>query len=69
MPSGLDVAMFSIKKCNAQISFQVTKADLEKLKATYRQLTREAHTAKEKYKEAMVKGVCVCVCVCVCVSG
>ncbi|XP_030197448.1 tyrosine-protein kinase Fer isoform X3 [Gadus morhua] len=35
---------------------KVTKADLEKLKATYRQLTREAHTAKEKYKEAMVKG-------------
>ncbi|XP_056434801.1 tyrosine-protein kinase Fer isoform X1 [Gadus chalcogrammus] len=35
---------------------KVTKADLEKLKATYRQLTREAHSAKEKYKEAMVKG-------------
>ncbi|KAG7273907.1 hypothetical protein CRUP_009163 [Coryphaenoides rupestris] len=35
---------------------KVTKGDLEKLKATYRQLTREAHSAKEKYKEAMVKG-------------
>lgn len=34
----------------------MTKGDLEKLKATYRQLTREAHNAKEKYKEAMVKG-------------
>uniref|UniRef100_A0A8C8K0U6 Tyrosine-protein kinase n=1 Tax=Oncorhynchus tshawytscha TaxID=74940 RepID=A0A8C8K0U6_ONCTS len=35
---------------------KVTKSDLEKLKGTYRQLTKEAHSAKEKYREAMVKG-------------
>lgn len=35
---------------------KVTKSDLEKLKGTYRQLTKDAHSAKEKYKEAMVKG-------------
>ena len=34
----------------------MTKSDLEKLKGTYRQLTKDAHSAKEKYKEAMVKG-------------
>uniref|UniRef100_A0A673XVH4 Tyrosine-protein kinase n=1 Tax=Salmo trutta TaxID=8032 RepID=A0A673XVH4_SALTR len=35
---------------------KVTKSDLEKLKGTYRQLTKDAHSAKEKYREAMVKG-------------
>ncbi|XP_062844350.1 tyrosine-protein kinase Fer isoform X2 [Trichomycterus rosablanca] len=35
---------------------KVTKTDLEKLKTTYRQLSKEAHCAKEKYKEAVVKG-------------
>ncbi|KAJ8385502.1 hypothetical protein AAFF_G00185380 [Aldrovandia affinis] len=35
---------------------KVTKNDLEKLKGTYRQLTKDAHCAKEKYKEAIVKG-------------
>uniref|UniRef100_A0A4W5QDS7 Tyrosine-protein kinase n=1 Tax=Hucho hucho TaxID=62062 RepID=A0A4W5QDS7_9TELE len=35
---------------------KVTKSDLEKLKGTYRQLTKEAHSAKEKYRDAMVKG-------------
>ncbi|CAB1352141.1 unnamed protein product, partial [Coregonus sp. 'balchen'] len=33
----------------------VTKSDLEKLKGTYRQLTKDAHSAKEKYRDAMVK--------------
>lgn len=35
---------------------KVTKSELEKLKGTYRQLTKDAHSAKEKYREAMVKG-------------
>ncbi|XP_052314282.1 tyrosine-protein kinase Fer-like isoform X2 [Oncorhynchus keta] len=35
---------------------KVTKSDLEKLKGTYRQLTKDAHSAKEKYRDAMVKG-------------
>ncbi|KAJ7986995.1 hypothetical protein DPEC_G00334170 [Dallia pectoralis] len=35
---------------------KVTKSDLEKLKGTYRQLTKDAYSAKEKYREAMVKG-------------
>ncbi|XP_067339438.1 tyrosine-protein kinase Fer isoform X2 [Channa argus] len=35
---------------------KVTRSDLEKLKATYRQLSREANTAKEKYREAVAKG-------------
>ncbi|KAJ8339387.1 hypothetical protein SKAU_G00361730 [Synaphobranchus kaupii] len=35
---------------------KITKNDLEKLKGTYRQLTKDAHCAKEKYKEAIVKG-------------
>ncbi|TSO37115.1 Tyrosine-protein kinase Fer [Bagarius yarrelli] len=35
---------------------QVTKTDIEKLKGTYRQLTKDAHSAKEKYKEAIIKG-------------
>uniref|UniRef100_A0A3P8XGV2 Tyrosine-protein kinase n=1 Tax=Esox lucius TaxID=8010 RepID=A0A3P8XGV2_ESOLU len=34
---------------------KVTKSDLEKLKGTYRQLTKDAYSAKEKYREAMVK--------------
>uniref|UniRef100_A0AAY4DXL6 non-specific protein-tyrosine kinase n=1 Tax=Denticeps clupeoides TaxID=299321 RepID=A0AAY4DXL6_9TELE len=36
--------------------YKVTKNDLEKLKCTYRQLTKDAHCAKEKYKEAVAKG-------------
>ncbi|XP_064833613.1 tyrosine-protein kinase Fer-like isoform X2 [Oncorhynchus masou masou] len=35
---------------------KVTKSDLEKLKGTYRQLSKDAHSAKEKYRDAMVKG-------------
>ncbi|XP_060931616.1 tyrosine-protein kinase Fer isoform X1 [Limanda limanda] len=35
---------------------KVTRSDLEKLKATYRQLSRDANNAKEKYKEALTKG-------------
>uniref|UniRef100_A0A8C2DGJ3 Tyrosine-protein kinase n=1 Tax=Cyprinus carpio TaxID=7962 RepID=A0A8C2DGJ3_CYPCA len=35
---------------------KVTKNDLEKLKCTYRQLTKDAVLARDKYKEAVVKG-------------
>lgn len=35
---------------------QVTRSDLDKLKTTYRQLSRDANSAKEKYKEALAKG-------------
>ncbi|XP_065140180.1 tyrosine-protein kinase Fer [Paramisgurnus dabryanus] len=35
---------------------KVTKSELEKLKCTYRQLSKEAVFAREKYKEAAVKG-------------
>ncbi|XP_051552057.1 tyrosine-protein kinase Fer-like isoform X1 [Myxocyprinus asiaticus] len=35
---------------------KVTKSDLEKLKGTYRQLTKDAVIARDKYKEAVVKG-------------
>uniref|UniRef100_UPI00398E53B1 tyrosine-protein kinase Fer isoform X2 n=1 Tax=Pristiophorus japonicus TaxID=55135 RepID=UPI00398E53B1 len=35
---------------------KVTKTELEKLKSAYRQLAKEATTAKEKYKEALSKG-------------
>lgn len=35
---------------------KVTKNELEKLKGTYRQLTKDANCAKEKYKEAIMKG-------------
>ncbi|XP_054875426.1 tyrosine-protein kinase Fer isoform X4 [Amphiprion ocellaris] len=35
---------------------KVTRGDLEKLKATYRQLSRDANNAKEKYREALAKG-------------
>uniref|UniRef100_A0A4W6CNP9 Tyrosine-protein kinase n=1 Tax=Lates calcarifer TaxID=8187 RepID=A0A4W6CNP9_LATCA len=35
---------------------KVTRSDLEKLKATYRQLSRDANNAKEKYREALAKG-------------
>ncbi|KAM4635590.1 tyrosine-protein kinase Fer isoform 2-T2 [Polymixia lowei] len=35
---------------------KVTKSDLEKLKVSYRQLTKDAHSAKEKYREAVSKG-------------
>ncbi|XP_008324407.1 tyrosine-protein kinase Fer [Cynoglossus semilaevis] len=35
---------------------KVTRSELDKLKATYRQLSREANNAKEKYREALAKG-------------
>ncbi|XP_021169393.2 tyrosine-protein kinase Fer [Fundulus heteroclitus] len=35
---------------------KVTKSDLEKLKASYRQLSRDANSAKDKYREALSKG-------------
>uniref|UniRef100_A0A671SF57 Tyrosine-protein kinase n=1 Tax=Sinocyclocheilus anshuiensis TaxID=1608454 RepID=A0A671SF57_9TELE len=35
---------------------KVTKCDLEKLKCTYRQLTKDAVLARDKYKEAVLKG-------------
>ncbi|XP_051267798.1 tyrosine-protein kinase Fer isoform X2 [Dicentrarchus labrax] len=35
---------------------KVTRSDLDKLKATYRQLSRDANNAKEKYREALAKG-------------
>lgn len=35
---------------------KVTRSDLEKLKSTYRQLSRDANNAKEKYREALAKG-------------
>ncbi|XP_056146240.1 tyrosine-protein kinase Fer isoform X2 [Lampris incognitus] len=35
---------------------KVTKTDLDKLKVTYRQVSREAQNAKEKYREAIAKG-------------
>ncbi|KAJ4921666.1 hypothetical protein JOQ06_003346, partial [Pogonophryne albipinna] len=34
----------------------VTRSDLEKLKASYRQLSRDANIAREKYREALSKG-------------
>ncbi|XP_034047346.1 tyrosine-protein kinase Fer [Thalassophryne amazonica] len=37
-------------------SYKVTRTDLDKLKATYRQLSRDANNAKEKYREAVSKG-------------
>uniref|UniRef100_A0A7M4EFH6 Tyrosine-protein kinase n=1 Tax=Crocodylus porosus TaxID=8502 RepID=A0A7M4EFH6_CROPO len=36
--------------------YKVTKTELEKLKASYRQLIKEVNSAKEKYKEAVAKG-------------
>ncbi|KAL6096390.1 fer [Pungitius sinensis] len=35
---------------------KVTRTDLEKLKVAYRQLSRDANNAKEKYREALMKG-------------
>ncbi|XP_029920801.1 tyrosine-protein kinase Fer isoform X2 [Myripristis murdjan] len=35
---------------------KVTRSDLDKLKATYRQLSRDATAAKDKYREALAKG-------------
>uniref|UniRef100_A0A3B3Z971 Tyrosine-protein kinase n=1 Tax=Periophthalmus magnuspinnatus TaxID=409849 RepID=A0A3B3Z971_9GOBI len=35
---------------------KVTKSDLEKLKTTYRQLSRDANAARDKYREALSKG-------------
>uniref|UniRef100_A0A8B9K9R3 Tyrosine-protein kinase n=1 Tax=Astyanax mexicanus TaxID=7994 RepID=A0A8B9K9R3_ASTMX len=49
----------SYQSIHQQIEFElnkVTKTDLEKLKAIYRQLSKDAHSAKEKYREAVVKG-------------
>uniref|UniRef100_H3BWY8 Tyrosine-protein kinase n=1 Tax=Tetraodon nigroviridis TaxID=99883 RepID=H3BWY8_TETNG len=34
---------------------KITRSDLDKLKATYRQLSRDANSAKEKYREALAK--------------
>ncbi|KAF5892423.1 tyrosine-protein kinase Fer isoform X2 [Clarias magur] len=49
----------SYQTIHQQIEFElnkVTKTDIEKLKGTYRQLTKDAHSAREKYKEAIIKG-------------
>ncbi|KAJ7413351.1 hypothetical protein BTVI_43755 [Pitangus sulphuratus] len=35
---------------------QVTKTELEKVKSSYRELIKEVNSAKEKFKEAVVKG-------------
>ncbi|KAM9794311.1 tyrosine-protein kinase Fer [Syngnathus typhle] len=35
---------------------KVTRSDLDKLKSTYRQLSRDANSAKDKYREALTKG-------------
>ncbi|XP_042365287.1 tyrosine-protein kinase Fer isoform X2 [Plectropomus leopardus] len=35
---------------------KVTRSDLDKLKAAYRQLSRDANNAREKYREAVSKG-------------
>ncbi|XP_037341018.1 tyrosine-protein kinase Fer isoform X2 [Pungitius pungitius] len=35
---------------------KVTRTDLDKLKVAYRQLSRDANNAKEKYREALMKG-------------
>ncbi|XP_056287991.1 tyrosine-protein kinase Fer isoform X1 [Pseudoliparis swirei] len=35
---------------------KVTRTDLDKLKATYRQLSRDANNARDKYREAQTKG-------------
>ncbi|XP_061150092.1 tyrosine-protein kinase Fer [Syngnathus typhle] len=35
---------------------KVTRSDLDKLKSTYRQLSRDANSAKDKYREALAKG-------------
>ncbi|CAN9504653.1 unnamed protein product [Ophioblennius macclurei] len=35
---------------------KITRTDLEKLKASYRQLSREANSARDKYREALTKG-------------
>ncbi|XP_061655194.1 tyrosine-protein kinase Fer isoform X3 [Phyllopteryx taeniolatus] len=35
---------------------KVTRNDLDKLKSTYRQLSRDANNAKDKYREALSKG-------------
>ncbi|XP_041825750.1 tyrosine-protein kinase Fer isoform X2 [Melanotaenia boesemani] len=35
---------------------KVTRNDLEKLKVTYRQLSRDANVAKEKYRDSLAKG-------------
>lgn len=37
-------------------NYKVTRSDLEKLKVTYRQLSRDANVAKEKYRDALAKG-------------
>lgn len=39
------------------IFLKVTKTELEKLKSSYRQLIKEVNSAKEKYKEAVAKGM------------
>ncbi|KAM3873859.1 LOW QUALITY PROTEIN: tyrosine-protein kinase Fer [Diretmus argenteus] len=37
-------------------NYKVTRSDLEKLKATYRQLSRDANSARDKYRDAVAKG-------------
>lgn len=39
------------------VFLKVTKTELEKLKSSYRQLIKEVNSAKEKYKEAVAKGM------------
>lgn len=41
------------------VFLKVTKTELEKLKSSYRQLIKEVNSAKEKYKEAVAKGMCL----------
>ena len=36
---------------------QVTRNELDKLKMAYRTLSRDANNAKEKYKDALAKGL------------
>lgn len=42
---------------NISVFLKVTKTELEKLKSSYRQLIKEVNSAKEKYKEAVAKGM------------
>uniref|UniRef100_A0A8C7DII7 Tyrosine-protein kinase n=1 Tax=Oncorhynchus kisutch TaxID=8019 RepID=A0A8C7DII7_ONCKI len=43
-----------VKKSYQSIHTQI-ESEMNKLKGTYRQLTKDAHSAKEKYRDAMVK--------------
>ncbi|OCT98549.1 tyrosine-protein kinase Fer isoform X2 [Xenopus laevis] len=49
----------SYSNINQQIEaelYKVSKTELEKLKSSYKQLTKEVNSAKEKFKDASVKG-------------